>query len=308
MARKKTVKSASNTTDLANPQNRTEEFLAKIAGLVDTLPQGEFSRLERYLKYIAENGGGGGGGGVTSFNTRTGAVEPQSGDYSSFYAPSGFGLGSSTAKVLSSTDDLDDITDGGFYSWATVPINSPSNRIGCMIVLPPTSVGAMLTQIVYAKAGGTTGVNNFITVRCYNPGTNAWGPWEWFNPPLNITSGQTASDEFRTTERFLVKPVYVKVIDCGTHADSETLPFYWNTLHGISNLKEIVSCNIQASYTQAGSSTVYPITLPFYDSTGLVLVGWADILRVEMYLYKKTLGVTSTYSAKAIIKYTKTTD
>ena len=80
MARKKTVKS--ETTDLAQPQNRTEEFLAKIAGLVDTLPQGEFSRLERYLKYIAENGGGGGGGGVTSFNTRTGAVTPQSGDYS----------------------------------------------------------------------------------------------------------------------------------------------------------------------------------------------------------------------------------
>ena len=77
MAKKKTVKS--NTTDLAQPQNRTEEFLAKIGGLVDSLPQGEFSRLERYLKYIAENCSGG----VTSFNTRTGDVTPQSGDYTS---------------------------------------------------------------------------------------------------------------------------------------------------------------------------------------------------------------------------------
>ena len=60
--KKKTVSTTTSTTDLAEPQTRTEGFLAKIAGLSDTLPQGEFSRLERYLHYIAENGGGGGGG------------------------------------------------------------------------------------------------------------------------------------------------------------------------------------------------------------------------------------------------------
>lgn len=49
-----------DATDLANPQNRIEHFLANIARLVNTLPDGEYSRLERYLKYIAENGGGGG--------------------------------------------------------------------------------------------------------------------------------------------------------------------------------------------------------------------------------------------------------
>lgn len=47
-------------TDLSTPQNRTEHFLANIAKLINTLPEGEYSRLERYLKYIAENGGGGG--------------------------------------------------------------------------------------------------------------------------------------------------------------------------------------------------------------------------------------------------------
>lgn len=59
MARKKNIKSTADTS-LANPQNRTEEFLAKIAGLTETLPEGEFSRLERYLKVIASNPSGSG--------------------------------------------------------------------------------------------------------------------------------------------------------------------------------------------------------------------------------------------------------
>ena len=54
--KKKTVRS-SNTSDLATPQTRTEEFLAKIAGLTDALPDGMFTRLERYLKVIADKEG-----------------------------------------------------------------------------------------------------------------------------------------------------------------------------------------------------------------------------------------------------------
>lgn len=48
MARKK------NTSDLTTPRSRTEEYLAKIAGLSDTMPEAQFSRLERYLKAIAD--------------------------------------------------------------------------------------------------------------------------------------------------------------------------------------------------------------------------------------------------------------
>lgn len=59
---KRDLKSVSTNadTDLSTPQNRTEHFLANIAKLINTLPEGEYSRLERYLKYIAENGGSGG--------------------------------------------------------------------------------------------------------------------------------------------------------------------------------------------------------------------------------------------------------
>lgn len=55
MAKKKSPKL--NSAALDKPQTRTEHFLAKIAGLVDTIPEGEYTRLERYLKIISESSG-----------------------------------------------------------------------------------------------------------------------------------------------------------------------------------------------------------------------------------------------------------
>ncbi len=68
--------------DLATPRTRTEEYLAHMAGKLVDLPAKQFSRLERYLKAIADRiDNGGGGGGVTSFNERTGDVVPVGTDY-----------------------------------------------------------------------------------------------------------------------------------------------------------------------------------------------------------------------------------
>lgn len=65
-----------NNNDLSSPRSRTERYLAKIAGLNDSMPASPFSRLERYLEAIALRSAG-----VGSFNGRTGAVVPESGDY-----------------------------------------------------------------------------------------------------------------------------------------------------------------------------------------------------------------------------------
>lgn len=59
----KLAKLTEGSEDLGYPQNRLERFLAKLAGYTDEFPEGEYSRLERYLKLI-ETGGGGGGSGV----------------------------------------------------------------------------------------------------------------------------------------------------------------------------------------------------------------------------------------------------
>ena len=55
MARKKTsaTRTVSTTADLAQPQTRTERYLAKIAGIIESAPEAPFTRLERYLELIA---------------------------------------------------------------------------------------------------------------------------------------------------------------------------------------------------------------------------------------------------------------
>ena len=54
MARKK--KNA-GFVPLTSPQTREEHYLANIAGLVNTMPQSPYTRLERYLEIIAANSG-----------------------------------------------------------------------------------------------------------------------------------------------------------------------------------------------------------------------------------------------------------
>lgn len=52
-----------------------------------------------------------------------------------------------------------------------------------------------------------TGYNGYILqMTCKN---NVWTPWEWINPPMAL------GVEYRTTERYMGKPVYCKLIDCG---------------------------------------------------------------------------------------------
>ena len=48
--------------------------------------------------------------------------------------------------------------------------------------------------------------------RIHSSGT--WYPWEWVNPPMKL------GVEYRTTERYLEKPVYVKLVDCGALPNS----------------------------------------------------------------------------------------
>ena len=232
MARKKTTKTA-NTTDLAEPQNRTEEFLANIAGLVNTLPSGEFSRLERYLKYIAENGGGGGGG-VTSFNGRTGAVVPVATDYS----PAFIG-----AQV-----------DMGYVEDTTYA--------GCWYQL--------LTGDVK----------------------------EWLNPPL------VEGTEYRTTERYNGKPVYVKAV-------SATVPSAQNTnattQFGITNLDSLVRGCIVVNGVYSSNALKYAI--PYKDASGNEVYGGIVFGGNKL---SATIAYTSAtitlLSGTAIAYYTKTTD
>lgn len=58
--------------------------------------------------------------------------------------------------------------------------------------------------------------------------SGTWSVWEWVNPPMILGT------EYRTTERYLGKPVYVKAVNCGIVADGKQVE------HGIVNMRDCI--------------------------------------------------------------------
>ena len=99
-------------------------------------------------------------------------------------APAGFGLGG-LSRFLSSADDLNNITQNGWYSWhEDTPANVPA-AWGNMLV---TSQQGHYSQTVYLFA------HPGCVLQRTGVGTN-WSEWEWINSPM------LPGTEYRTTER-----------------------------------------------------------------------------------------------------------
>lgn len=142
-------------------------------------------------------------------------------------APGGYGLGVNTTRGATSdssgTGNADTITDTCFFMAKT---NSPTGD-WCYGICISRSATKKL-QIMWSEQGSGSAVyDGCYAERIMKAGT--WGPWEWVNPPL------AAGVEYRTTERYLGKPVYVKVVDCGLLSDDKKVA------HGISNMGTCLS-------------------------------------------------------------------
>ena len=132
---------------------------------------------------------------------------------------------------------------------------------------------------------------------------SGWKPWECVNPLLDL------GGEYRTTERYLGKPVYVKLVN-PVHAamTSETavdLVCYF----GVSNIAAVVSC-VPVTGEWKNGAIVSPINnVPFLHSIAassnlrIVCTGMAT-----NYVRYNFSGYDGDYGVMPLIKYTKTTD
>lgn len=109
---------------------------------------------------------------------------------------SGFGLGGSCC-LIPTTDLLSNYRANGWYYWtaANTDPNKPFNA-GSMLCIKRTDTYG--TQIAFHDAA----YYNSFCVRKFTDGIA--GEWEWVNPPM------VAGTEYRTTERYEGKPVYVR--------------------------------------------------------------------------------------------------
>lgn len=126
-------------------------------------------------------------------------------------APDGYGLGGD-AKRLTSDDDVNTIGASGWYSW--VSNNVPTNAIivtNLTIMRVDAYNSGVKVQTLYGATDGEEFITQPIVVRRMIYGSEI-GAWEYVNPPMYL------GVEYRTTERYLGKPVYVKAINFGALA------------------------------------------------------------------------------------------
>ena len=143
-----------------------------------------------------------------------------------------------------------------------------------------------------AVEGSIDGIYHASKKRLRN---GTWLPWEYDNPPLDL------GVEYRTTERYLGKPVYVKVVDCG-----------------IAPINSTKTVSFDPSYDAVTSDStfralcVWGVTSDHWTLPALTYgYGLDRFINISAYFNGIIIGTTETgvYSSiTVVVKYTKTTD
>ena len=111
----------------------------------------------------------------------------------------------------------------------------------------------------------------------------AWGEWEYLNPPMEL------GVEYRTTERYLGKPVYTKLVDCGAMPNATR-----KTVNHGATVEYMLRC---AANCTAG----YKDSLPYWYDDNDYCTAYASTTQIIF----KTPKDLSDRTANAQIWYTK---
>lgn len=186
--------------------------------------------------------------GVASFNSRTGAVMPQSGDYNatqipvsgepeaetvaaalSNKAPAGFGFGDAIQEIA--TTSAEESYETYCAKVDAVLDAMPDKTAKLVRAYPPAVYGNAGTTISLLYKGDAnyavlSNIGSADTALCgwrmfklRYPSSSSpavWMPFEWENPPMKI------GVEYRTTERYDGKPVFVMAVNGGAFPDNSS--------------------------------------------------------------------------------------
>lgn len=203
-------------------------------------------------------------------------------------APGGFGWGDSKALTFS--------TDEEFKTYFETNILEKSYRnIVTASIYIADVYGYRMQMFATSNEGKLTGGVRFFCMamdgttfsRCIDESGN-WQPWEYVNPPMQL------GVEYRTVERYISKPVYVKAINFGALPNNANK----SVEHGVEDMG--------ICFELFGNSS--PNSAP---SIGVNLIGDSrvtEIYRAGNVIYIGSHVAFQTSSAIVVMKYTKTTD
>ena len=300
-----------------------EELAAKVAELEQqmaaiTAPPTEYytsaysgEEIDAAVKKVSE----GLAGGVASFNGRTGAVLPQSGDYNATQIPvSGEPEAETVAAALSNKAPagygFGDAIQGIATTSAEESYETYCAKVDAVLDEMPDKTAKLVRAYppaVYGKAGTTVSLlyksdANYVVLsnigsadtdlcgwRMFKqryPSSSSpavWMPFEWEHPPMQI------GVEYRTTERYNSKPVYKKAINTGALSAGTSK----SVAHGVQN----IGLRLSALYglNNGGDNLVSNPGI-----TGILVDGSKITIT--------TAAGFSTSNSWVVIAYTKTTD
>lgn len=192
-------------------------------------------------------------------------------------APGGFGLGGVLADAPENSEGFADanlITATGFYRAVRNVLYG-----GWHYIIHLNYDSATALQLAAYVSGEVYGVRE--------KRLNVWGDWEHTTPPMEL------GVEYRTTERYLGKPVYYKIVDCGQIADNKQVE------HGIVNMRDCISFQGLRGRMPMPSISNNNLSDPWSYYV-------ADVDRTKITLACGTSAAGDT--CHVMLKYTKTTD
>lgn len=197
-------------------------------------------------------------------------------------APGGYGLGGGAKFITSGS--LNDYKNCGWYAWDEGVSNVPFAYGSCIIL----NKGGdwIVHQIAIAGYG-----QNICIRRYVNP-TDSWDAWEWVNPPMQL------GVEYRTTERYHGKPVYVKLVDFGKLPNTAS-KYVDPNISNFEKLIEPMTVTIYRSDTSVHGT-------PMVEDTKTYARSWFKMAAGGVVI--RTMIDLSADSAVVKLKYTKTTD
>ena len=222
-------------------------------------------------------------------------------------APGGFGWGEAMKDVLAS--DAEDTYETYCGKLDVLLADMPDGTSQRIYARGPSSTGqyygagnvvAVLSKILGTSASliglspDPRGTTNGLWRMLKDNGK--WQPVEWINPPMELGT------EYRTTERYLGKPVYCKLIDCGAVPDVNTNKTIGFSCPGISRIiswtgnVDIGGNTFALPYHEIGRKVNNASIYVFVNYTGITL-------RTDDQWFAENGG-----TAQCTIWYTKTAD
>lgn len=188
-------------------------------------------------------------------------------------APAGYGLGATRLPIVNYAEK-DEITRAGWYMFYDAANSIEGFNAGFIECKGYNqNITKACVQEFYAAKGLYPMLKRYITEA-------KWSAWEWVNPPMSTNV------EYRTTERYMGKPVYRKLIAVGAIGAGDG-----SFAHGIADIAQVLELNGTNNYGPCLNN--HPYLQSFFANSQYIL-------------WKATETIPGT--SYAVLKYTKTTD